>query len=161
MELFEIIAPIANFAIVVFILWKYGKQPVLDFLRTRSKNIETQMKEAEAQFADAKKLLSQAEADSSGARAQVKQYHSEAAASIERFREVALVAAKQEAERIRRESQLVVQSEIAKAHGALEREIAQRSVSMAGKYLQTHLGDKEKHKLVSDYVEIITNDTAG
>ena len=156
MELIEIIAPLVNFAIVVFILWKFGKEPVLEFLRTRSKNIETAIKDAEAQFADAKKQLSEAEANSAAAHSQVKQYHSEAAASMERFREQALVAAKQEAARIRRESQLVVQSEVAKANAALGREIAQKSVFMAAKYLQTHLGEKEKHKLVSDYVEIIT-----
>ena len=48
-----------------------------------------------------------------------------------------------------------------KAHDSLEREIARKSVAMAAKYLQTHLGEKEKHKLVSDYVEIISNETAG
>ena len=79
MELIEIIAPLVNFAIVVFILWKYGKQPVLDFLGSRSKNIETQMNEAETLFAEAKKQLSEAETNATGAQAQVKRYQNEAA----------------------------------------------------------------------------------
>jgi F-type H+-transporting ATPase subunit b len=157
----EIIAPLFNFAIVVFILWKFGRQPFREFLSTRSKNIATQIQEAEFQSAEAKKLLGVAEKNWKSCETKACQFQEEAVAIVQRYREQTVLAARAEAERIQRESKMVAQSEMLKAKDTLQREIAQRSVRMAGQYLLAHLAEKDKQKLVSDYVELLSHGAPG
>lgn len=157
----EIIAPIVNFAVVLFIVWKYGRGPFLEFLQTRSKQIETQIREAETLSGEAKRLLDEAEKNWASSQEYTRQFAAEAKGSIARFREQTVSAARSEAERVKGEAERVEQSERARARNALEQELAQRSVALARKYLASHLDEKERHKLISDYVEMVRNGTAG
>jgi F-type H+-transporting ATPase subunit b len=156
----EIVAPLVNFAVVVFILVKFGRQPLRDFLAARSKQIADAMREAEKESTEAKHQLAEAEKNWRASQANAQRFVEDAKSSIIRFREHALAAAKQEAERVRKEASLVETTERLRARRSLQQEVARKSVAMAGQYLQTHLGEKERHKLVTDYVEIVQNGTA-
>ncbi len=72
-----------------------------------------------------------------------------------------LAHARVEAERIQSEARLVGQSEAAKSEQRLRRELIHSSVSMAKNYLATHLEDKDKSHLVTEYLETVRNGHAG
>ncbi len=152
-----ILAPIFNFLVVVFILWYFGRGPIGEFLVTRSKTVESAIGDAEAASRSASAELVEWKKSWESSEAHVKAQLDEAKVAMERLRETTLKAAKVEADRIRKESELVGKSEVMKAKESLRREVAEKSVKLAEAYLAGHLGDKDQQKLVSEYVEIVGN----
>jgi len=156
----ELAPAIVNFSAVVFILWYFGRKPTMTFLATRSDTVANTIREAEAQYRESEKSLKEWQRNRDASEAHAKTQFEEAKAAMVRQRESALAAAKTEAERVKRESRLVGQSELAKAKELLQREVVLKSVQVAQGYLAGHLSDKDRQKLVSEYVEILGNGTA-
>ena len=150
-----IIPAIVNFLAVVFILWYFGRKPLAAFLVERSETIAASIREAEKQSAEAEKVLGEWQRNWESSEAHAKTQLEEAKVALVRYRETALVSAKSEAERVKKESRLVGQSEISKAKAQLQKEVVEKSVQMAQAYLAGHLSDKDKQNLVTEYVEIV------
>lgn len=153
----EFLAPTLNFLVVAFILGYFGRKPMMAFLANRSDTFSGTLKEAETRHSEAEKALRTWETSTRDAEAHAKAQLEDAKSALKRQRESALVRAKSEAERVTKESRLVGQSEAVKAKDALQREVAAKSVQLAETYLTGHLTDKDRQKLVGEYVEILGN----
>lgn len=155
-----VIASIFNFGLVVFILWFFGRKSIAAFLVARAEAVSTAMTEAERQSKESGALLSEWETNSRSREAHAKAQFEEAKAAIARSREIALVAAGTEAERVKNEAALVGKSETSRVKETLRRELVDRSVTMAHAYLEGNLSEKDRQKLVTEYVEKVTDATA-
>ena len=93
------------------------------------------------------------------AQTHAKQNHIDAVESLKKFKEKAILEAKQESERIKKEAELMSVGETVKAKKALQREAIERSVELAELYLGEHLPAQDKHKLVSEFVELVGHGT--
>jgi F-type H+-transporting ATPase subunit b len=157
----EIVLPVlVNFIALVAILVWATRKPAAHFLITRSDTIAASISEAERMASEASRELSKWETSWRSCEAHSKTMFDEAKVQLQKFRESALSRARNEAVRIRKEGELVGQSERVKAKATLEREIVEKSIFFAGQYLGTHLREDDRHKLVSDYVEIVGNGKA-
>ena len=111
----EIIAPIVNFLVVVFVLWYYGRKPISDYLATRSANIAQQIAEGEKQFSEAEKKLVHWESSWKGAKGLAEEQMSDAKVTATKLREKTLAAAAAESERIAKDAKIVSASEAVRA----------------------------------------------
>ncbi len=155
-----LIAPIFNFALVAFILIYFGKKPFADMLAARSSGLATFIQGAEAEAKEANAQLAQWESKWNGAAAEAKQAQADAEIRTEAFRAATLVSGKQQAERIVHEAGAVGQAEATKGRDTLEKEIVRKSIAMANDFLGAHVGEKDRHQLVAEYVELVNDGSA-
>jgi len=150
-----IFSSIFNFLVVVGILWYYGRKPTLEFFANRRNTIESAIRGAENQYAQAESALKVWEQKWSNSQTEANQLRSDAKERAEIFRKRTLESANLEAERIEKDAQLLGKGEVLRAKRTLQREVAERSIRMAEKFLEGHLDERDRHKLVADYMEIV------
>ncbi len=155
METNVIIASILNFSVVIFVLVFFGRKPFAKFLVTRSESLKNEIEEAEKIATEAHKELATWEANWSQAKIHAQQNQLDSENSLIRFKEKTLAEAKHEAERIKKEAELMSSGETTKAKKGIEREVIGRSVELADLYLGEHLSVQDKHKLVTEFVELV------
>ena len=150
-------ATLFNFGLLVVILFWFGRKPLKAFLASRSELIATTLEEATNLSEEALRKKNEWEQKWNHANSDVKQQLEEARAALRRYRETAIAAAQVEADRVETESKLAGVGEVAKARSRLESEILQRSVDLAESHLRNNLADKDKSRLVSEYVESVSH----
>ena len=155
METSTIIASILNFAVVVFVLTYFGRKPFAQFLISRSESLKSSIGEAEKFAKEAQVELSKWEANWKSAESHAKKNEMDAKESLKKFQERTLADARHEAERIKKDAALMGDSETSKAKRALQTEVARHSVELAQLHLGEHLAAAEKHKMVSEFVELV------
>jgi F0F1-type ATP synthase membrane subunit b/b' len=157
----EVIAVLFNFSIVCLIVWRAGSKPAQDLFLNRKQTIEQQLQEAQILSTKAKQELAEWQKRWQESEAIAHQQFEDAKKTVERFRQTALAHARTEAERIQSEARLVGQSEAAKSEQRVRAELIHSSVTMARNYLASHLEEKDKTHLVSEYLETVRNGHAG
>lgn len=158
MEMFiEGLPVLVNFIAMVGILVWATRKPAGAFLVKRSHHIEAELLEAESLSSEARTALSRWEMNWKNIEAHSKSMFDDAKGTIERFRASSLSKTKHEAERLKHEAVLVSKSEMLKAKQELQRELAKRSLTLVQQYLGSHLNEEDRHRLVTDYVEIVGN----
>ncbi len=153
----EVLAPIVNFAVVVFILVYFGRKPFVDFFATRSVSVSAAMKEAEAFSRDALIDFEKWQKNFKEKDAHIRQMEVDSQSSLEKLKERTLAQAKTEAERIKKDASLMATSETLKASEQLQKEVVAGSLEVAERYLTQNLPTKDKAKLVEQYVELVRN----
>jgi F-type H+-transporting ATPase subunit b len=159
METNVIIASVLNFSVVVFIFVFFGRKPFAKFLVARSEAMQNSIAEAEKHSAEAKAELVKWESNWSQAQSHAHQNQIDCENSLKRFTEKTLAEAKHEAERIKKEAELMISGEVLKAKRGIQREVIERSVELAELYLGEHLPTQDKHKLVTEFVELVGHGT--
>jgi F-type H+-transporting ATPase subunit b len=153
----HIIAPIVNFLLVVALFYKLAGKKVSAFFAGRSEQVRGEMAEAEKMATESGVQLSKWKSSWEGREESVTQQISEAKAAIGRMKEKQIATAQHEAARIKKEAQMAASTEALRAKETLSRELITESVGRAKSYLEDHLDEKDKHKLVTDYVELVQN----
>lgn len=159
MDMNVVIASVLNFSIVLFIFIFFGRKPFAKFLLTRSEALKTSIDQSEKSVEQARKELLVWEQNWSEAQGHAKQNHIDCENSMKRLREKTLADAKHEAERISKEAELMSSGEILKAKRELQKDAIKRSVELAELYLGEHLSGQDKHKLVTEFVELVGHGT--
>ncbi len=151
---------IFNFACVVAILVYFGRKPFAQFFQDRSARVSQAVTDAAAAKAAADADLTRW---TTAAMEETKiRSTGEAAAhtAMDRYREKTLSAARQEAERAVGDGGRLAQFEQEAARRRLRTELAAKSLELSAEYFRDSLDKKERHKLVSDFVESIGNGKA-
>lgn len=150
-----IIASVLNFAVVVFVFVFFGRKPFAQFLVNRSESFKLALKEAEKMVLEARADFSTWEVNWSEAQAHARQNKIDSENSLKKFQEKTLTEAKHESERIKKDAELMSSGELLKAKKGIEREVVERSVELAELYLGEHLPAQDKHKLVTEFVDLV------
>jgi len=157
----ESIPVLVNFIVVVIVLVKYTRQPLMDFLRNRSVTLATQMQEASELSASAERELGEWKGKWKDAEAIAHRHFEDTKQTVQKFREQVLAHARTESSRILRDAKVVGESESQKAEQSLRHELVHSSVKVARNYLTHHLEDKDRLNLVTEYLETVPNGHAG
>lgn len=146
-----------NFVLAGVILFFAARKAFAQTIADRSETVGRLVGEAEKEYAEASAVEKEWQAKWDGSKAELSQAQSDASSSLERQKKQTIDRAKHEADRIRQEAKMVAAGEISRATSVLQREFARKSVEMAGKYLEGHLGDEDRKSLVKNYTEIVGN----
>jgi len=144
---------VVNFAIIVFLLVRYGKEPLGEALANRRRTIEKTLDEA-----------AQAREKALEALAEAKKRLSEKDAAVESLIEDARKAAEREKERLVEQGERLsrdiverartsVDLELKRAKDELKAEAVQLALELAETKIRESVSEEDQRKLVTDYVE--------
>jgi F0F1-type ATP synthase membrane subunit b/b' len=140
---------------MVVALGVFGRKPLKVFLESRSQDVKKMIDEAEKESKEIISRFQQASENVEHQKEHANKLHEEAKATLVRHREKTLEAAKKESLRIEKDGELLGQGELQKKKEVLEREISEKSILLAEKYLGDQLEAKDKEKLVSEYIGLV------
>lgn len=146
---------IINFTAMVAFMGFFGKKPLQVFLNARSEEIKKQIDEAEKEAKEVSAVFEQAKNNFSHQAEHAKKLRQDADAFLQKYKEKTMVAARAESARILKDGELFEAGEMNKRKEALEREIGEKSVALAEKYLSDQLEGKDKEKLIAEYIQLV------
>ncbi|MBI4403183.1 MAG: ATP synthase F0 subunit B [Deltaproteobacteria bacterium] len=148
-----VIASILNFAVVVFILWKFGKKPTVQMFSNRRQSIAQAVSEAEKLAEEATTALKHSRQDCESMAERARRHFEEVKEGLETYRLKAREAAKAQAKRIEEEAKKIAQGELLKAKQLLRREMVDKSIALVSQHLKKSLNDEDKRNLVRGVLE--------
>lgn len=154
-----ILPVIVNFTGLVLLLYFATRKGFASAIATRSEKVGHSVVEAQKAYTEASTVENEWRSKWNGLKGEVAQLFSDAQAAQEKQRTLALERAEQEVARVQQDAKLVAQGELDRATNQLRKELAHRSVELAGKYLESHLGEDDRKSLVKNYTEIVGNGT--
>lgn len=146
---------IVNFTVMVAALGFFARKPLKVFLEARSQDTKKLLDEAEKESKEIISRLQQATENVAHQKEHATKLKEDAKAMLARHRERILETAKKESARIVKDGELLGQGELQKKKEALEKEISEKSLHLAEKYLGDQLEAKDKEKLVSEYIGLV------
>jgi F-type H+-transporting ATPase subunit b len=141
-----------NFAVLVFLLVKFGGPAVSKALAARSQQIKSDLASAaearaaaQARFEKQEKRLAALESEIAAIVAGIKQE-----AEAEKARLIAM--AEDRARRIREESEFIIEQQVKQAEEDLRREVAAQAVALAEQIVRAQLGAADQQRMVDTFV---------
>ncbi len=154
-----IIAALFNFALLLFILWYFGKAPLQQMLNERKEMLSKEIQEAGSLYEVASQDFSKWEGALSNIEADAVNFEGQAKEAVQRGRKHILETAEKDAARIKVEAKLMGDTEAKKLQNVLQKEVASRSIQAAQLYLNAHFTEKDHHKVVAEYLESVHGGT--
>ncbi|MEW6615068.1 MAG: ATP synthase F0 subunit B [Thermodesulfobacteriota bacterium] len=154
-EIWSLIWKIANFTILVVLLYKLLANRVKTFFENRRMSIENAIKEAE-------KIKNEAEKKYEELKEKLQNIDKEAEKITELFRKEGLAEkeriienAKKEAEKIKKQAVQTIEQEAIKARLMIRKEFAELMVKMAADLISKKQNDNDNERIVKEYIENI------
>lgn len=141
---------VINFALLIVILVKLGKKPLMNFLQGRTRKIKDEFEDLEAKRAEAEKEYREYEARLSSVDEELKEMVEKAVAQGQETRDRIIAEAEEAAENIKRQAEMAVQTEVTEARRRLKNEIAEAAAQMAEEMVSKNLNSADQEKLVED-----------
>ena len=141
---------IINFAILVIILYKFGKKPLGDFLKKRTELIEKTLNEAKEAKEAALKALKQAEERVKTKDAEVKAILGAAKKSGEIERDRIIEESAKLKEKILEQAKTNIDYELKHAKESIKAEAVELAMELAEKKLKEKLTKEEQEKLLDE-----------
>lgn len=156
-----LIAQILNFLILVGILRAFAYKPVVRMLKARQDRIQESLNKADADVAEADKLLAayKAKLAEANAKAETIVMNAEKRASEER--EAKRAEMKREIEQMRKAAQAEIAREREHAVEQMRAEMITLSMAAAGKIIAKNIDKSENEALVAEFVDKLNKDKIG
>ena len=153
----DLVFPVINFLLFVFILYRYVIPTVRDALRQRREKITLALEEAKRAKEEAERLRKDYELKLAGLAAEQEKIREQALEAAERERRRIVEEARQMAERVKSEVQQIAQREVEEARRTLRQEAANQAVRIATELIQSRLTQTDHRRFVQDLVIEVQN----
>jgi F-type H+-transporting ATPase subunit b len=153
----DLVFPVINFLLFVFILYRYVIPTVRDVLRQRREKITLALEEAKRAKEEAERLRKDYELKLAGLAAEQEKIREQALEAAEQERERIVEEARQMAERVKSEVQQIAQREVEEARRTLRQEAANQAVRIATELIQSRLTQTDHRRFVQDLVIEVQN----
>lgn len=158
-NIWAIIASLANLLILTLIVKKFLYKPVKKILDTRRAAIDADYEQAAAARAQAEENRLNYEAAMAAAEQTSGQIIADATRTAEHRSNEIVAEARQKATELRRQAEADAELERKKAEDDMKREIADVSAQLTGKLLQREINEEDHRALIDSFLqEIGTND---
>ncbi|MDX9719786.1 MAG: ATP synthase F0 subunit B [Myxococcota bacterium] len=151
----QFLGAIINFAILLFLLFRFGGPRISAFLEHRQQQLEKQMKESAELRERAQQRLNEIEA-------QMKDFEQRRERLLEDYRRAGeaekariIESAEQQARRIREDAEMAAASERSRASAELEEELARRALRLAEAALREQMQPSRQARVVEQSIEQI------
>jgi len=141
---------IINFGILFFVLYKYGKKPLQDFLKKRTELIEKSLKEAKEAKELAQKALAEVEERLKGKDREIDEIISSARESGEKEKARLIEEGSRMKEKILEQARTNIAYELKKAKETIKEEAAAVAIELAEKKLKEKLTEEAQFKLLEE-----------
>jgi F-type H+-transporting ATPase subunit b len=140
------------FVIVVGVLYKLLKKPIVDFLSSRREEIKTLLAELETKTAQAKAEHELVLARLASLEAETKKIVDELIAEGEAEKQKIIEAAHREAAYIQQQAEIAIQQEVQAARDGLKDEVAELSVAAAESIIQKKIRAEDQQRLINEFM---------
>ena len=146
-----------NFLILVFIIVKYGRKPLMDFLRKRSTDIGDRIAQQQSLLNEAQKEYQEAEEKLSHIEQLIKEIEEYVKSDALRTKEDLLTSAEETAKAILLEAEERARHTLHSAQAELKKELVELAISEAEKILRQHMSAEDQSRLIGNYVNNIAS----
>lgn len=148
-----LILHVANFSFLAFLLYRYARRPILDYLAQRSLNIKSQLESAQERLRSAETELAELRERLAHLHEEEERLLSLGAERGEGERARSIARGEETARRIREDAQRVAAQEIARARQVLREEAADLAAELAAELLRQNLTVEDDRRLVQEFIE--------
>ena len=148
---------VINFALVVFLLTKFGKAPMKEALRARKEKIERSMNDAAEARATSEKALKEVEQRLAEKDATVKTILDEARDAAEREEKLMVEMGEKASQDMLDRARTSVDVELKKALDTLKAEAVRLAMETAEQKISSMMTSEDQKKLVSQYITGMEN----
>ncbi len=149
---YDFILRLVAFIIVVVVLVKLLKKPIVTFLSSRQEEIKTLLAELETKTAEAKAEHERVQARLSSLEDETKRIVDELISEGEAERQKIIASAQREAEYIRQQAEIAIGQEVQAARDKLQDEVAELSVAAAESIIQKKIRAEDQQRLISEFM---------
>jgi F-type H+-transporting ATPase subunit b len=144
--------PVVNFGLFVALLVYFLSGPLKEFFRARAERLRDQLFAGDRARRDAEALRAQLARDVADLPAARERLKGDLLATAGRERDQLLAQARETAERIRRDTRLVGDQEVASARRALRGELATAAVREAATLVQGAMQSQDQERFVGEFI---------
>ena len=152
---------VLNLLLLFFVLWFFGRKPLVGWFRDRRDRIQEEVetaanlrREAEEHYARWQQKLSELETE-------LEEIRRASRARAETERDRILEDARAAAERIRSDAHVAIDHELRRARESLRREASDLSVELAAELLRGQVTDTDRDRLIDEFVAKIEQPSSG
>ena len=142
-----------SFLLLIFLVKKYAWGNLTNILDERAEKISSDIDGAEAARKKAEELASKREAELAGSRSEAKTIIENAKETAEKSRADILAEAKLEAGRLKEKANQEIAQNKAEALQSVKGEVADLTVSLAGKIISQNLDGHAHKELIDQYID--------
>jgi F-type H+-transporting ATPase subunit b len=151
----SLVLPLLNFATFAALFWYFAWPVIVGALSARRKLVEKEIAEADEIHRTAAAMLADVEARREGLRETGDRLVRDLRAEAERDRDHLLEAARQSAERIRNDAQLLGEQEGTRAAQSIREEVAARVIAEVVSKLRERLTRDDEERFVREFVNAV------
>lgn len=148
-----IVAQLVNFAIVLFVLYKFAYGPILKMMTERTEKIEKGIKDAENAGAKLKEIEEKEKAVLVEARKQAQEIVASAEVVAVKNKEELIVAAKEQSEKILADAEKKIEMEKNKMMQEVKGQIAELVVAATGKLISEKIDGEKDKELIAKAIQ--------
>ena len=142
-----------SFLLLIFLVKKYAWGNLTNILDERAEKISSDIDGAEAARKKAEELASKREAELAGSRSEAKTIIEDAKGTAEKSKADILAEAKLEAGRLKEKANQEIAQNKAEALQSVKGEVADLTVSLAGKIISQNLDSHAHKELIDQYID--------
>jgi F-type H+-transporting ATPase subunit b len=158
-QIWDTVWRFVNFFVLVFILVKFGREPIKNFLAEHSADIDqnlhdhqTMVQKAQSEYQEVEQKLAKIEDMIS----EVRQIHLNEA---QRTKDSILEMAKQNADHIMDEAKRQAETAAQKTRDQVKAELVEKAIEEAEKIIREHFKPEDEERLVGEYMEQLAEAT--
>ncbi len=153
-----IAALLFNFALLVFIYWRYGKKPVAEALKNRKISIATAIEEAQRMLREAKERSKRYRAKLDKVKDDAEQGKQALVSTGQGEAEAILKGADEKAARLKREAEFLVEQEKKQTDLDLMRETVDKATQEAEELLRKNVTAADQERLAEEFIAKLATD---
>lgn len=142
-----------NVAILVAVLYKFGRRPIKEYLEKRRKKVALALEEARRLMEEAENSFKEHEAKLSKLASEAEEIYERMIREGEAEKERIIREAQRGAQRIKEEARLLGELEVRKAKMALRREAADLAIRLAREKIEGGFTETDQKRSVEDFIE--------
>ena len=154
-------AQIINFVILVVLLRAVAYKPVVNMLKAREDRIKESLDKADADAAEADKLLADYKKKLAAANVKAEDIIRNAEKRASEEREAARAETKREIEQMKKAAEAEIQRDRERAVAQLRGEVVALSMVAAGKIISKNIDKAENEQLITEFVDKLDKDKIG
>jgi F-type H+-transporting ATPase subunit b len=153
----EFLASVENFALLAFVLWWFGRKPIAEFLGSRRREMKQAMDEAAAMKAKAEARYKEYTERLSQLDGELEKLKADIARGAEEDKKRILLEAEEAAQRMRKETEALVDQHAQALSSELRREMVEAATRSARQVLQAGISADDQRRLAEDFRTAISS----
>jgi F-type H+-transporting ATPase subunit b len=149
---YDLVMRWVNFALLAFVIVKFSRQPLKDFLQGRKQALSIEIKQMEAQHKEAAEQTKQATRQLEESSAQLAELKERIISQGVNSKERIIEEARQQGRNLLLESQRRIEGQILRARQRFRNELVDAAVDRALEILPKTISDTDKERMVKDFM---------